>query len=87
MEASSNTGGLAVVNTENEESGNVLIAEAVTEIPATTNDSAALKAIVEAAIYITDEPLTAEQIASATEQPLDRIQEILQQLVGEYAAP
>lgn len=71
---------------ENED-GTVLIAEAVTEAPAPANDSATLKAIVEAAIYITDEPLTAEQIASATEQPLERIQEILQQLVGEYAAP
>ena len=87
IEASSDTGGLAVVYAENEESGSVLIAEAVTETPAPASDSAVLKAIVEAAIYITDEPLTAEQIASATEQPLDRIQEILQQLVGEYAAP
>ncbi|MBV9306638.1 MAG: SMC-Scp complex subunit ScpB, partial [Acidobacteriaceae bacterium] len=87
IEASSDTGGLAVVYAENEESGSVLIAEAVTETPTPASDSAVLKAIVEAAIYITDEPLTAEQIASATEQPLDRIQEILQQLVGEYAAP
>lgn len=71
---------------ENED-GTVLIAEALTEAPASANDSATLKAIVEAVIYITDEPLTAEQIASATEQPLERIQEILQQLVGEYAAP
>ena len=48
---------------------------------------AALKAVIEAAIYITDEPLTAEQIAAALEQPLDRVTEILSQLVTEYAAP
>jgi segregation and condensation protein B len=46
-----------------------------------------LKAVIEAAIYITDEPLTAEQIASAVEQPLECIQEMLNQLVAEYAAP
>jgi len=87
IEVSGNSSDLATASTENEESGTVLIAEAVTEAPAPTHDSATLKAIVEAAIYITDEPLTAEQIATATEQPLDRIKEILQQLVSEYAAP
>lgn len=46
-----------------------------------------LKAVIEAAIYVTDEPLTAQQIASAVEQPLDRVQAILKQLVGEYSAP
>jgi hypothetical protein len=51
----------------------VIIAEAVTEEPAPGVDSqAALKAVIEAAIYITDEPLTAEQIATAVEQPLER---------------
>jgi segregation and condensation protein B len=46
-----------------------------------------LKAVIEAAIYITDEPLTPEQIASAIDQPLDRVQEILTELVAEYSAP
>jgi segregation and condensation protein B len=46
-----------------------------------------LKAVIEAAIYITDEPLTPEQIASAVEQPADRVREILNQLVAEYGAP
>jgi segregation and condensation protein B len=46
-----------------------------------------LKAVIEAAIYITDEPLTPEQIASAIEEPADRVKEILNQLVAEYAAP
>jgi segregation and condensation protein B len=48
---------------------------------------AALKAVIEAAIYITDEPLAAEQIASAVDQPLESVQAILNQLVAEYAAP
>jgi segregation and condensation protein B len=65
----------------------IMIAEAVSEPPPDASESLALKAIIEAAIYITDEPLTAEQIASATEQPLLVVNDILQQLVTEYAAP
>lgn len=65
---------------------NVIIAEAVTE-PGPPVENSTLKAVIEAAIYITDEPLTAEQIAAAVEQPLDRVKEILAQLVTEYAAP
>src|SRR4051812_779712 len=68
-------------------SEDVLIAEAVSEPPPDASESLALKAIIEAAIYVTDEPLTPEQIASATEQPLPVVNEILQQLVAEYAAP
>ena len=72
---------------ESQESDDVLIAEAVSEPAPDASESLALKAIVEAAIYITDEPLTPEQIATAVEQPLPLVQEILGQLVTEYAAP
>jgi segregation and condensation protein B len=65
----------------------VMIAEAIND-PAPTEDAAAgLKAVIEAAIYITDEPLTALQIAAAVDQPLERVKEILTQLVAEYGAP
>ena len=64
----------------------IIIAEAITE-PAPPIENSTLKAVIEAAIYITDEPLTAEQIASAVEQPLERVKEVLAQLVTEYAAP
>jgi len=68
------------------DSDDVMIAEAVTEEHASGPDnSAALKAVIEAAIYITDEPLSAEQIATAVEQPLERVKEILAQLVVEYS--
>ena len=43
--------------------------------------------MIEAAIYITDEPLTADQIATAVDQPQERVKEILAQLVAEYSAP
>lgn len=71
---------------ESEPGDDEIIAQAITE-PAPPVEYATLKAVMEAAIYITDEPLTAEQIASAVEQPLDRVKEILAQLVAEYAAP
>ncbi|HTU48262.1 MAG TPA: SMC-Scp complex subunit ScpB [Bryobacteraceae bacterium] len=65
----------------------ILIAEAITEPPPASGNSADLKAVIEAAIYITDEPLTPEQIATAVGQPLDQVKEILNQLVVEYSAP
>jgi segregation and condensation protein B len=64
-----------------------IVVETLTEPLPYVESSASLKAVIEAAIYIADEPLTAEQIASAVEQPLERVQEILAQLVAEYAAP
>jgi segregation and condensation protein B len=65
----------------------VMIAEAIND-PAPTEDAAAgLKAVIEAAIYITDEPLTALQIAAAVDQPLELVKEILTRLVAEYGAP
>jgi segregation and condensation protein B len=69
------------------ETEEVVIADAVTEEPARADSSGVLKAVIEAAIYITDEPLTAEQIALALEQPLDKVKEILAVLAAEYAAP
>ena len=65
----------------------ILIAEAVVDEPPIEEGSVALKAIIEAAIYITEEPLTPEQIALAVEQPLARVKGVLNLLVTEYAAP
>lgn len=72
---------------DSQDSEDVLIAEAVSEPPVDSSEALWLRAIIEAAIYVTDEPLTPEQIASAVEQPLPVVDEILQQLVAEYAAP
>jgi segregation and condensation protein B len=46
-----------------------------------------LKAIVEAAIYVTDEPLTGDQIAGALGRTLDEIRPILEELAADYARP
>lgn len=56
------------------------------ERPAENEDSS-LKAILEAIVYITDEPLSAQQIAAALSQPLDRIKRLLDELVAEFAKP
>jgi segregation and condensation protein B len=64
----------------------LFVAEATEAAPA-PEAIPALKAVIEAAIYITDEPLSADQIAAAIEQPLDRVKEVLAQLVNEYSAP
>ena len=44
-----------------------------------------MKAIIEAVTYITDEPLTAQQICNALQQPMDVVQSLLDELVAEYA--
>lgn len=50
-------------------------------------EDADLKAIIEAVIYITDEPLTLQQIAAALNQPPDRIRNILDELQTDYEQP
>ncbi len=54
--------------------------------PATMED-AKLKAVLEAIIYVTDEPLTLDQICAAIEQPRDRVTDLLEQLAADYERP
>ena len=46
-----------------------------------------LKAVIEAIIYVTDEPLTLDQISAALEHPRDRVARLLEQLAAEYEQP
>ncbi|MCC6294873.1 MAG: SMC-Scp complex subunit ScpB [Bryobacterales bacterium] len=55
-------------------------------VEAETEDTR-LRAIIEAAIYITEEPLQPKQMAEALAQPIARIEAILASLVAEYARP
>jgi len=48
---------------------------------------AQLRAVLEAIIYITDEPLTLEQMAVALAQPRERIGALLEQLTAEFDRP
>jgi len=50
-------------------------------------EEADLKAILEAIVYVTDEPLSAQQISAALGHPLDKVKKLLDELVEEYAKP
>ena len=54
---------------------------------AITMEDAKLKAVLEAIIYVTDEPLSLEQICDAIEQPRDRVIDLLEQLTADYEQP
>jgi len=53
----------------------------------TAPEGAQLKAILEAIVYITDEPLSAQQIAAALGHPIDEVKRLLDELAAEYARP
>jgi len=50
-------------------------------------EDARLKAMLEAIVYVTDEPLSAQQIAAALERPIDVVKRTLDELVAEFARP
>src|ERR1700756_1621851 len=50
-------------------------------------DESELKAILEAIVYVTDEPLSAQQIAAALGHPLDKIKRLLDELTAEFSKP
>jgi segregation and condensation protein B len=54
---------------------------------AITMEDAKLKAVLEAIIYVTDEPLSLDQICAAIEQPRDRVIDLLEQLAADYEQP
>jgi segregation and condensation protein B len=51
------------------------------------SDDAQLRAILEAIVYVTDEPLSAQQMAAALERPFDVVKRLLDELVAEWAKP
>ncbi|HTQ55968.1 MAG TPA: SMC-Scp complex subunit ScpB [Bryobacteraceae bacterium] len=46
-----------------------------------------LRALLEAIVYVTEEPLSLAQIAAALAQPRERVQKLLDELVAEYDKP
>jgi segregation and condensation protein B len=85
-QAQSDTEGQAQSDTEGQAQPELDLAAEATA-PAVPLDTAQLKAIVEAVIYITDEPLSADQIATALREPAARIGEVLAELTAEYNRP
>jgi segregation and condensation protein B len=57
------------------------------ELPEDPAQLAQLQAMLEAIVYITDEPLTLQQIASALAQPIDKVKKLLDALVTEFDKP
>jgi segregation and condensation protein B len=57
------------------------------EAPAGGAERDRLKAVLEAIIYVTDEPLAGAQIADALGRPRDEIAQLLDELVAEYERP
>jgi len=62
-------------------------ASQLTEERPVENTDVQLKAILEAIVYVTDEPLSAQQMAAALERPIDVVKRLLDELVAEYAGP
>ncbi len=56
------------------------------QLPSNLSDSE-LKAVIEAVIYVTDEPLSADQIATALRQPAANVARALEELTAEYNQP
>ncbi|MFB3827392.1 MAG: SMC-Scp complex subunit ScpB [Bryobacteraceae bacterium] len=64
-----------------------LLAEAPAEAPQVSPEDAQLKAVLEAIVYVTDEPLTLAQIAGALGEPQDRVDRLLNELIAECERP
>ena len=52
-----------------------------------SSEDAQFKALLEAIVYITEEPLSLAQIAAALVQPRERVQKLLEELVAEFDKP
>ena len=55
--------------------------------PALSAEDASLRAVLEAIVYVTEEPLSVEQIAGALGEPRDRVEKLLELLVAEFERP
>ena len=54
---------------------------------ALSSGDAQLKAVLEAIVYVTEEPLSAIQIADALGEPRERVEKLLEHLVAEFDRP
>jgi len=56
-------------------------------VAALSTEEARLKAVLEAIVYVTDEPLTLAQITEALAQPTESVSKLLAELAAEYEKP
>jgi segregation and condensation protein B len=52
-----------------------------------SQEDAQIKAVLEAIVYVTEEPLTLAQIAAALGEPTERVRTLLEQVVAEFDKP
>ncbi len=83
---SQDSGADAEESSESRPASEVSVDELAEDRPA-EDENEELRAILEAVVYVTDEPLTAQQIAAALELPIDRVHAVLTELVDEYNKP
>jgi segregation and condensation protein B len=57
-----------------------------TPAPVSHEDSQ-IRAILEAIVYVAEEPLTLAQIAASLQQPMERVKDLLDQLIAEFDQP
>jgi len=55
--------------------------------PSVPLEDAQLRAVLEAIVYVAEEPLTPAQLASALQQPAEQIHNLLNQLIAEFDKP
>src|SRR5690349_19682514 len=60
---------------------------AAVEVAPVSQEDAQLQAVLEAIVYVAEEPLTLAQIAGALHEPEERIRELLSQLIAEFDRP
>jgi segregation and condensation protein B len=63
-----------------------LLAERPAETPGSVED-AQLKAVLEAIVYVAEEPLTLVQLAASLQQPAERVRTLLGELIAEFDQP
>src|SRR5216684_1864091 len=68
-------------------SADELLGRPVGETATLSSDDALLKAVLEAIVYVTEEPLSAIQIADAVGEPRERVEKLLEMLVAEFDRP
>jgi segregation and condensation protein B len=68
-------------------SADELLIEPQGQAAALSSSDAVLKAVLEAIVYVTEEPLSAIQIADALGEPRERVEKLLENLVAEFERP
>lgn len=65
----------------------ILSGDAVEDTVPVSVEDTQLKAVLEAIVYVAEEPLTLAQIAAALQQPAERVANLLAQLIEEFDKP